>query len=98
MRFVCQGNFTRSPFTGISLTARQVGHSKRETPASSTCDGGPVAVHATHAGSVPIAAPITLNLKKGISRTRQPLPIDKSIDQAHIEGLVPLLDELSCIS
>src|SRR6266581_1853546 len=36
VRFGCQGNLTRPPFGGISLTARQVGHSKCETPASST--------------------------------------------------------------
>src|SRR5258707_946836 len=34
VRFGCQGNLIRAPFGGISLTARQVGHSKCETPAS----------------------------------------------------------------
>jgi len=38
LRLTCQGNFTRSPTGLISLTARHVGHSKWETPVSSSLE------------------------------------------------------------
>src|SRR5258708_29385015 len=36
-------------------------------------------------------------MKKRISRTLKPLLIHKGIDQAHVKGLVPNLDALSCL-
>jgi len=65
---------------------------------SPACDDGLVAVHAIQRGSAPI---LVLNVPAP-EETHQPYTVTiahpQGIDQAHVKGLVPNLDALSCLS